>query len=79
VLTALPGLELDAAAVRAVLTAADPVEAGLAASAREAAALLAIPGVVGVNLSGLGSARGYAYAATVKAELARRIRDGHAA
>jgi 5,10-methylenetetrahydrofolate reductase len=74
VLSGLPGLELDPAAVRAVLAAADPVEAGIAAAAAEAAALLALPGVAGVNLSGLGSARGYQYAATVKGELARRIR-----
>jgi methylenetetrahydrofolate reductase (NADPH) len=79
VLSALPGLELDPAAVRAVLAAPDPVEAGIAAAAREAAALLAVPGVEGVNLSGLGSARGYQYAATVKAELARRVREGNAA
>jgi 5,10-methylenetetrahydrofolate reductase len=74
VLSALPGLELDPAAVRTVLDSPDPVEAGIAAAVREAAALLAIPGVAGVNLSGLGSARGYTYAATVKAELAGRIR-----
>jgi methylenetetrahydrofolate reductase (NADPH) len=79
VLSALPGLELDSAAVRAVLADPDPIEAGIAAAVREAAALLAIPGVAGVNLSGPGSARGYEYAATVKAELARRIREGHAA
>jgi methylenetetrahydrofolate reductase (NADPH) len=77
VLSGLPGLELDPAAVRAVLDAPDPVEAGIAAAVQEAAALLAIPGVAGVNLSGLGSARGYEYAATVKAESARRIREGH--
>ena len=79
VLSALPGLELEPAAVRAVLGAPDPVEAGIAAAARGAAALLALPGVAGVNLSGLASARGYQYAATVKAELARRVREGHAA
>jgi methylenetetrahydrofolate reductase (NADPH) len=79
VLHALPGLDLDPAAVQAVLAHPDPVEAGIAAAAREAAALLAIPGVAGVNLSGLGSARGCQYAATVKAELARRIRDEHRA
>jgi methylenetetrahydrofolate reductase (NADPH) len=78
VLSGLPGLELDPAAVRAVLAAPDPVEAGITAAVREAKALLALPGVTGVNLSGLGSARGYEYAATVKAELARRIREGHA-
>jgi methylenetetrahydrofolate reductase (NADPH) len=79
VLNALPGLELDPAAVRAVLGAPDPVGAGIAAAAGEAAALLAIPGVAGVNLSGLASARGYEYAATVKAELGRRIREEHGA
>ena len=78
-LDALPGLELDPAAVRAVLAAADPVEAGITAAVQEAAALLAIPGIAGVNLSGLGSARGYEYAAQVKAELARRIQEGHGA
>jgi methylenetetrahydrofolate reductase (NADPH) len=79
VLHGLPGLELDQAAVSAVLAGPDPVEAGIAAAAREAAALLAIPGVAGVNLSGVGSARGYAYAATVKAELGHRIREGRVA
>jgi 5,10-methylenetetrahydrofolate reductase len=76
VLSALPGLELDPAAVRAVLSRPDPVAAGVAAAAREARALLAIPGVAGVNLSGLASARGYEYGARVKAELAQLIRAG---
>jgi methylenetetrahydrofolate reductase (NADPH) len=79
VLSGLPGLELDPAAVRAVLDDPDPAEAGIAAAAREAKALLALPGVAGVNLSGLASARSYQYAATVKAELARRIREEHGA
>jgi methylenetetrahydrofolate reductase (NADPH) len=74
VLSALPGLELDPAAVRRVLDAADPVAAGLTAAAEEARALLRIPGVAGVNISGLASARGYSYAAQIKAELGRRIR-----
>jgi methylenetetrahydrofolate reductase (NADPH) len=78
VLSALPGLELDPAAVRRVLDDPDPVEAGLAAAADEARALLRIPGVVGVNISGMASARGYIYAAQLKAELARRIRAGGA-
>jgi methylenetetrahydrofolate reductase (NADPH) len=73
-LSALPGLELDPMAVRRVLDGPDPVAAGLQAAADEARALLRIPGVVGVNLSGLASARGYTYAAQVKAELAQRIR-----
>jgi methylenetetrahydrofolate reductase (NADPH) len=79
VLRGLPGLELDPAAVRRVLDDPDPVAAGIAAAAREARALLAIPGVAGVNISGLASARGYEFAAQVKAELAARIREegGH--
>jgi 5,10-methylenetetrahydrofolate reductase len=75
VLTGLPGLELDPAAVRRVLDEPDPVEAGIAAAAREARALLGIPGVTGVNISGAASARGYEFAAQVKAELAGRIRE----
>jgi methylenetetrahydrofolate reductase (NADPH) len=75
VLSALPGLELDLATVRRVLDAPDPVQAGLAAAVAEARDLLAIPGVAGVNLSGLASSRGYEYAAKVKAECATRIRE----
>jgi len=75
VLSGLPGLELDPAAVRSVLNDPDPVSAGIAAAAREARALLDIPRVVGVNISGVASARGYEFAAQVKAELARRIRE----
>jgi methylenetetrahydrofolate reductase (NADPH) len=59
-----------------VLGAADPVAAGIAAAVTEAEALLAVPGVVGVNLSGLASARGAAYAADVQAEIGLRIRAG---
>jgi methylenetetrahydrofolate reductase (NADPH) len=79
VLSALPGLELDPAAVQRVIDARDPVEAGLAAATAEAAALLAIPGVAGVNLSGLASGRGYEYAAQVKADCAARIREARPA
>jgi methylenetetrahydrofolate reductase (NADPH) len=75
VLRGLPGLELDPAAVRRVLDDPDPVAAGIAAAAREARALLAVPGVAGVNISGVASARGYEFAAQVKAELAARIRE----
>ncbi|HEY7879866.1 MAG TPA: methyltransferase domain-containing protein, partial [Streptosporangiaceae bacterium] len=70
VLSGLPGLELDPAAVRRVLDEPDAVEAGIAAAAREARAMLGIPGVAGVNISGAASARGYEFAAQVKAELA---------
>lgn len=73
-LSALPGLELDAASVAAVLGATDPVAAGIAAVVDEARALLAIDGVVGVNVSGSASARGWEYAARVKAEVGAQIR-----
>jgi methylenetetrahydrofolate reductase (NADPH) len=75
VLTALPGLEIEPATVRSVLDASDPVEAGIRAAVDEARALLAVEGVVGVNLSGMASARGTAYAAAVQAETGHRIRS----
>ena len=75
-LSGLPGLALDPGEVRAVLDDPDPVEAGIAAAARQARALLAIPGVAGVNLSGLASARGHTFAARIKADVAARIREG---
>jgi hypothetical protein len=78
VLRGLPGLELDPAVVCRVLDAPDPVAAGIAAAAREAHALLRIPGIAGVNISGAASARGYEFAAQVKAELAARIREERA-
>ena len=75
VLQRFPGLHLDDAAVARVLGAPDPVAAGIAAAVAEARALLAVPGVVGVNLSGLASAAGEETAAAVKAEVATRIRE----
>jgi 5,10-methylenetetrahydrofolate reductase len=77
VLQAFPGLHLDGAVVEAVLAAADPMAAGIAAAVDEARALLAIPGVVGVNLSGLASARGEVAGAEVKAAIAERIHAEH--
>jgi methylenetetrahydrofolate reductase (NADPH) len=74
-ISVLPGLELDQSAVRRVLASPDPVAAGIAFAAGEARALLAVPGIAGVNISGLASARGYEFAAGVKAELARRVRE----
>jgi 5,10-methylenetetrahydrofolate reductase len=74
VLTGLPGLEIDPAAVEAVTTAPDPVATGIEMALAEARALLAIDGVAGVNLSGMASARGTAYAAQVQAEIGHRIR-----
>ena len=48
---------------------------GRLARAAGAAALLGIPGVAGVNISGAASTRGYEFAARVKAELAACIRE----
>lgn len=75
VLDALPGLALDRATVERVLNDSDPVQAGIAAAVAEADRLLAIDGVVGVNLSGLASERGYEFAARVKAEVGRIVRQ----
>jgi 5,10-methylenetetrahydrofolate reductase len=75
VLQGLPGLELDPDVVSRVLGAPDPIEAGIEAAAAEAAALLDIEGVVGVNLSGSASASGSRLGAAVKAEVAVRIRS----
>jgi hypothetical protein len=47
------------------------------AAVDEARALLAIPGVVGVNLSGLASGRGEVAGAEVKAAIAEEIRRPH--
>ena len=37
--------------------------------------LLAVPGVAGVNLSGMASARGVQVAAEIQAEIGRRVRS----
>jgi methylenetetrahydrofolate reductase (NADPH) len=74
VLEGLPGLELDHAVTEQVLSAADPVGAGITAAVTEARALLSIEGVDGVNISGLGSASGGHIGAEIKAEVGRRIR-----
>lgn len=76
VLDALPGLSLDRATVSRVLGAADPVAAGIESAVAEAAELLRIEGVVGVNLSGMVSARGVAEAAAIQVEIGHRVRAG---
>jgi 5,10-methylenetetrahydrofolate reductase len=76
VLRALPGLGLDEDVVARVLGSADPVEAGIAAAVEEAEHLLAVEGVVGVNVSGLASGQGSRVAAEIKAEVGRRVRQG---
>ncbi len=75
VLTRFPGLHLDPQAVARVLGADDPLAAGIDAAVDEALALLAVDGVAGVNISGLGSAEGELAAARVKATVGRELRD----
>lgn len=75
VLQRFPGLRLDDALVERVLASADPRAAGIETAVAEARALLAVPGVVGVNLSGLGSGRGEDDGARVKAAIAERLRE----
>lgn len=75
VLQGLPGLELDPAVIEEVLSAADPIAAGISAAVSEARALLSIDGVEGVNVSGLASASGARVGAEIKAEVGRRLRE----
>ena len=74
ILQGLPGLELDQRIVDEVVTASDPVEAGIAAAVAEARALLSIDGVEGVNVSGLASGAGARVGTRIKAEVGARIR-----
>ena len=75
VLQRFPGLHLDGAVVERVLAAPDPRAAGIAVAVAEARALLAVPGVVGVNLSGTGSGGGVDDGARIKAEIAGQVRE----
>jgi methylenetetrahydrofolate reductase (NADPH) len=75
VLSALPGLSLDEDRVERVLRAPDPEKAGVESAVEEALQMLSLEQVAGVNLSGLASARGVEYAAEVKAEVGRRIKE----
>jgi 5,10-methylenetetrahydrofolate reductase len=74
VLQRFPGLHLDDAAVARVLAAPDRRAAGIEAAVAEARELLAVPGVVGVNLSGLGSGLDEDDGARVKAAVAEQLR-----
>jgi methylenetetrahydrofolate reductase (NADPH) len=74
VLERFPGLVLDPAATRAVLEAADGREAGIEAAVGEAGRMLAIEGVVGVNLSGAATSGSEHDSATIMAEVADRLR-----
>jgi methylenetetrahydrofolate reductase (NADPH) len=58
-----------------VLRAPDPEKAGVESAVEEALQMLSLEQVAGVNLSGLASARGVEYAAEVKAEVGRRIKE----
>jgi 5,10-methylenetetrahydrofolate reductase len=75
VLQRFPGLHLDGGTVERVLASADPRGAGITAAVNEARELLAVPGVVGVNLSGMGSARGEDDGARIKAAVAEQLRE----
>jgi methylenetetrahydrofolate reductase (NADPH) len=72
-LARLPGLVLDREVIDAVERNGSAPEAGIAAAAVEAARMMAIPGVVGVNLSGAASTRSEHDSAVMMADLGRRI------
>jgi len=76
VLTALPGVRIEFAAIQAVLDADDPVSAGIQRAVTDALSLLDIDGIAGVNLSGMASARGTAFAAEIQAEIGRAVKAG---
>jgi len=76
VLTALPGVRIESTAIQAVLDADDPVSAGIRRAVTDALALLDIDGIAGVNLSGMASARGTAFAAEIQAEIGRAVKAG---
>jgi 5,10-methylenetetrahydrofolate reductase len=76
VLQRFPGLHLDDDAVERVLAAPDVRAAGIDVAVTEARALLAVPGVVGVNLSGSASSGPAEDGARVKAEIAERVTGG---
>ena len=79
VLSAFPGLHLSRQVIDRVLSAPDPVEAGIAAAVEEANEVLSIDGVVGVNLSGMAAGTGAVDGARIKAEVGARIHEGHGA
>ena len=70
----LPGVQLDAAAVAAVLSAADPVAAGVEHATARAESLLAVDGIDGINLSGPASTQSVHERADVMRFVAERLR-----
>jgi 5,10-methylenetetrahydrofolate reductase len=73
VLRRFPGLHLDEEEVARVLAAPDPVVAGTEAAVAQARRLLAVDGVVGVNLSGLAADGDEVAAAGIEAAVGREI------
>jgi 5,10-methylenetetrahydrofolate reductase len=75
VLERFPGLVVDPEVRRSVLDATDGREAGITAAVDEAMRMLAIEGVVGVNLSGSATAGPEEESATIMDQVATRIRE----
>jgi 5,10-methylenetetrahydrofolate reductase len=73
-LAALPGVELDAAVVDAVVHGPDPRAAGIAHAVAAARAFLEVDGVDGVDLSGPASSAGPVERAAVMREVAEQLR-----
>jgi 5,10-methylenetetrahydrofolate reductase len=73
VLDAFPGLELDRHMVERVLSASDPVQAGIEAAVVQAEEMLAIEGVCGVNLSGSATAGPEDESAAIMATIGHRL------
>ena len=73
-LAALPGLVLDRDVVARVAGAGGDPEMGILAAEAEAQAMLSIPGVSGVNLSGAASTTSETESAAMMARLGERIR-----
>jgi hypothetical protein len=75
ILERFPGLVIDPELRRRILSAHDGVDAGIAAAVDESSRMLAIPGVVGVNLSGAACSGPETGSAAIMAELAVRVRE----
>ena len=74
-LRSFPALAPPPGMLESVLAAADPHGAGIAAAIAESQALLAIPGVVGVDLSGAPGAGGSERLAAAMAQIAATLRS----
>lgn len=76
VLAGFPGLLLDESIGRRVLGAADRRRAGVELAVEQARAMAAVPGVVGVDLSGSATAGDELDGARIMAEIAGELRRG---